>query len=36
VVLRDIACRIRSARRFLNYAADRYLHHIQPTWAPGF
>ena len=36
VLLRDIACRIRSARRFLNYAADRYLHHIQPTWAPGF
>lgn len=36
VVLRDIACRIRSARRFLNYAADHYLHRNQPSWAPGF
>lgn len=36
VLLRDIACRIRAARRFLNYAADHYLHRIQPTWAPGF
>ena len=36
VLLRDIACRIRSARRFLNYAADHYLHRSQPRWAPGF
>ncbi len=36
VVLRDIACRIRAARRFLNYAADHYLHRVQPCWAPGF
>lgn len=36
VVLRDVACRIRSARRFLNYAADHYLHRNQPRWAPGF
>ena len=36
VLLRDIACRIRSARRFLNYAADHYLHRTQPRWAPGF
>ena len=35
VLLRDIACRIRSARRFLNYAADHYLHRVQPCWAPG-
>ena len=36
VLLRDVAHRIRAARRFLNHAADRYLHHIQPRWAPGF
>jgi hypothetical protein len=36
VLLRDVAHRIRAARRFLNYAADRYLHRTQPRWAPGF
>ena len=36
VVLRDVAHRIRAARRFLNYAADHYLHHTQPRWAPGY
>lgn len=36
VLLRDVAHRIRAARRFLNHAADRYLHRIQPRWAPGF
>ena len=36
MLLRDISCRIRAARRFLNYAADHYLHRIQPTWATGF
>ncbi len=36
VLLRDVACRIRAARRFLNYAADHYLHRAQPCWAPGF
>lgn len=35
VLLRDIAHRIRAARRFLNHAADRYLHRSQPRWAPG-
>jgi len=36
VLLRDVAHRIRAARRFLNFAADHYLHRIQPRWAPGF
>jgi hypothetical protein len=36
VLLRDVAHRIRAARRFLNYAADRYLHRTQLRWAPGF
>ncbi|MEO7370518.1 MAG: hypothetical protein ABI949_11790 [Ilumatobacteraceae bacterium] len=36
VLLHDVACRIRAARRFLNYAADRYLHRVQPNWAAGF
>lgn len=35
VVLRDIAHRIRAARRFLNYVADHYLHQIRPAWTPG-
>ena len=36
-VLSDVAHRIRAARRFLNHAADRYLHRTQqPRWAPGF
>ncbi|MGZ4679930.1 MAG: hypothetical protein ACXV4D_07160 [Ilumatobacteraceae bacterium] len=35
VLLRDVAHRIRAARRFLNYAADRYLHRAQSRWAPG-
>jgi hypothetical protein len=35
VLLRDVANRIRAARRFLNYVADHYLHHLQPRWAPG-
>lgn len=35
-VLCDIATRIRPARRFLNHLADRYLHHLQLTWAPGY
>lgn len=34
-VLRDVANRIRSARRFLNYVADTYLHNGQTTWALG-
>jgi len=29
VLLRDVSCRIRAARRFLNYAADHYLHRGQ-------
>lgn len=33
-VLRDVAHRIRSARRFLNYLSDRYLYRLQPTWNP--
>ncbi len=36
VLLRDVAHRIRSARRFLNYAADHYLYQVQPFWMPGF
>jgi len=35
VLLRDIANRIRAARRFLNYVADHYLYRVQPSWAPG-
>ena len=35
ILLRDVANRIRSARRFLNYVADHYLHQLQPTWAIG-
>ncbi len=35
VLLRDVAHRIRAARRFLNHAADRYLYRSQPGWAPG-
>jgi hypothetical protein len=35
LVVRDVACRIRVARRFLNHVADRYLYRIQPQWAPG-
>lgn len=35
VLLRDVAHRIRAARRFLNYVADRYLHQLQPMWAFG-
>lgn len=33
VLLHDVANRIRSARRFLNYAADRYLFGTQSHWA---
>ncbi len=33
VVFQDVANRIHSARRFLNYAADRYLFGMQSTWA---
>jgi len=33
-VLRDVAHRIRSARRFLNYLSDRYLYRLQATWNP--
>jgi hypothetical protein len=36
VLLRDIACRIRAARKFLNYAADHYLNNVEPNWASGF
>lgn len=36
ILLRDVANRIRAARRFLNYVADHYLHTLQPTWARGF
>ncbi len=36
VLLRDIAHRIRAARRFLNYAADHFLYTVQPRWAPLF
>jgi hypothetical protein len=32
VMLRDVAHRIRSARRFLNYVAD---HYLLPPPAPG-
>ncbi len=35
VLLRDIANRIRSARRFLNYVADHYLYRVQSNWAIG-
>jgi hypothetical protein len=35
ILLRDVANRIRSARRFLNYVADHYLHNLQPTWVLG-
>jgi hypothetical protein len=35
VLLRDVAHRIRAARRFLNYAADRYLYRAPSRWAPG-
>ncbi|MDH3754368.1 MAG: hypothetical protein OEU32_10905 [Acidimicrobiia bacterium] len=35
VLLRDVAHRIRAARRFLNYVADHYLHRVQPSWALG-
>lgn len=35
VVMRDVAHRIRAARRFLNHVADRYLYRVQPGWAPG-
>lgn len=35
VLLRDVANRIRAARRFLNYVSDRYLYQLQPSWAPG-
>lgn len=34
VLLRDVAHRIRAARRFLNYVADRYLYQVQPGWTP--
>jgi hypothetical protein len=33
VLLRDMAHRIRAARRFLNYVADHYLYRVQPTWS---
>jgi hypothetical protein len=33
VLLHDMAHRIRAARRFLNYVADRYLYQVQPTWS---
>lgn len=36
VVLRDIAARVRPARRFLNHLADRYLQQMTLDWAPGF
>jgi len=35
VLLRDVANRIRAARRFLNYVADHYLYRVDPTWAPA-
>lgn len=35
VLLRDVANRIRAARRFLNYVADHYLYRVQPDWAPA-
>jgi hypothetical protein len=34
-MLRDVAHRIRAARRFLNYLADRYLFQFNPGWALG-
>jgi hypothetical protein len=33
VLLRDMAHRIRAARRFLNYVADHYLYRVQPLWS---
>ena len=35
VLLRDVANRIRAARRFLNYIADHYLFRVERTWAIG-
>ncbi len=35
VLLRDVANRIRAARRFLNYVADHYLYRVQPNWSPA-
>lgn len=35
VMLRDVAHRIRAARRFLNYVSDHYLYRVQHSWAPG-
>ncbi len=35
VLLHDVAHRIRAARRFLNYVADRFLYNIQTQWTPG-
>lgn len=35
VLLRDVANRIRAARRFLNYVTDHYLYRIRPDWAPA-
>lgn len=35
VVLRDVAHRIRAARRFLNYVTDRYLHPAPTAWPLG-
>ena len=35
-VLRDVAARVRPARRFLNHLADRYLQHLTVEWAPGW
>ncbi len=35
VLLRDVAHRIRAARRFLNYVADHYLYRMQPNWGLG-
>jgi hypothetical protein len=32
IVLRDVAHRIRAARRFLNYLADQYLHPSPTAW----
>ncbi|MDJ0767631.1 MAG: hypothetical protein QNJ12_02515 [Ilumatobacter sp.] len=34
-LLRDVANRIRAARRFLNYVADNHLHPTPRTWALG-
>jgi hypothetical protein len=35
VLVRDMAHRIRAARRFLNYVADHYLYRVQSNWALG-